>query len=105
VDASTDSPPPLSNPSPSVEEGPAEGTGERAVVFEYCISCVFLTYRGVSRVHVLKPDQWTWPRALPYMLATLLLGWWGVPWGLICTPRALWIDLTGGRPPTEEEAT
>jgi hypothetical protein len=86
--------------------GPAAPpVGARAVVFEYCISCVFLTLRRTSRVHVLRPGQWTWPRALPYILATVLLGWWGVPWGLIYTPQVLWTNLTGGRtPPGATEA-
>ena len=78
----------------------AAPTGERAVVFEYCISCVALTLWRTSRVHVLKPGQWAWPRGLPYTLLTLLLGWWGVPWGVIGSARALWTNLTGGRPPS-----
>jgi len=77
----------------------AAPAGTRAVVFEYCISCVFLTFRRTSRVHVLRPGQWAWWRGLPYTLTTLLLGWWGVPWGLVWTPRALWTNLTGGRTP------
>ena len=76
----------------------------RPVVFEYCISCVFATAWYTSRVYVLRPGAWAWPRGLPYTLTTLLLGWWGVPWGVIGSMRALWTNLTGGRPPTDEEA-
>ncbi len=61
--------------------------GERAVVFEYCISCLALTLWRTSRVHVLRPGQWAWLRGLPYILVTLLLGWWGVPWGVIGSAR------------------
>ncbi|MBA4067014.1 MAG: hypothetical protein C0501_25550 [Isosphaera sp.] len=31
-----------------------------------------------------------------YSLAAVFLGPWGVPWGLIWTPRAVWVNLTGG---------
>ena len=89
--------------SASNDRPAAPPAGGRAVVFEYCISCVVLTLRGSSRVHVLKPDAWAWLHGLPYTIITLLLGWWGVPWGLIGAPRALWTNLTGGRPPTAEE--
>ncbi len=72
----------------STDDPAAPPSGERTVVFETCISCVVLTLWRTSRVHVLRPGQWAWPRGLPYALLTLLLGWWGVPWGLIGSARA-----------------
>ena len=83
----------------SADDPAAPPSGERTVVFEFCISCVVLTLWRTSHVHVLRPGQWAWPRGLPYTLLTLMLGWWGVPWGLIGSARALWTNLTGGRPP------
>jgi len=35
-------------------------------------------------------------RGLGYSLLAILLGPWGVPWGLIWTPWAVWVNLTGG---------
>jgi hypothetical protein len=71
--------------------------GQRRVVFEYCVSCVFLTWRGVSRVYTLRQSETGFLRGLPYNAVSLLAGWWGVPWGLIYTPLALWRNLNGGR--------
>ena len=70
---------------------------DRRVRFEYCISLVFLTLRQESEVVVLKPNQSAVVAGLPYCLITLLLGWWGIPWGLLLSPVVLWQNLRGGR--------
>jgi hypothetical protein len=75
----------------------------RLVFYEYCVSVVFLTLRRPSRVYRLRPGERGVLRSLPYALVSLLLGWWGVPWGLVYTPLTLWTDLTGGRELTEAE--
>jgi hypothetical protein len=71
--------------------------GARFVVFEYCISLVVATRRRPSEVYLLRPGELGLIRGLPYTLLTLLLGWWGIPWGLIHTPLALITNLSGGR--------
>jgi hypothetical protein len=76
--------------------------GGRLVYFEYCISVIFLTFRKPSRVYLLRPGQFGWWRGLPYSLVSLLLGWWGLPWGLIYTPLTLVTNLSGGRDVTAE---
>jgi hypothetical protein len=82
---------------------PLAGPGPRLVFFEYVISLVFLTLRRPSRLYALPPGSRGLWQGLPYTLASLLLGWWGVPWGLVYTPLALWTNLTGGREVTAEE--
>jgi hypothetical protein len=37
-----------------------------------------------------------------YSILALLLGPWGVPWGLLWTPWALWVNLAGGADCTGE---
>jgi hypothetical protein len=69
----------------------------RQVRFEYCISLVFLTWRRESEPIELRPGQSAAVASFPYCLITLLLGWWGVPWGLLLTPLVLWNNLRGGR--------
>lgn len=71
--------------------------GGRVVVFEYCISFIAITLRRTSRPYLLRPGQWAWLRGLPFILVSLLLGWWGLPWGLILTPVAIVTNLAGGR--------
>jgi hypothetical protein len=71
--------------------------GGRVVRYEYCISLLIATLRRESTPVVLRSRQWAWLRGLPFSLISVVLGWWGVPWGLILTPLSLWANLCGGR--------
>jgi hypothetical protein len=77
--------------------------GERLVFYEYCISLIFITLRRPSRVVRLPPGSTGLLRGLPYTIISLLLGWWGLPWGLLYTPLTLWTNLTGGREISSQE--
>ena len=68
----------------------------RWVIYEYCISLIAVTLRRPTRPIYLKPGQWAWVRGLPYVGVSLLLGWWGLPWGVIYTPLTIFTNLTGG---------
>jgi hypothetical protein len=41
-------------------------------------------------------------RGAVFSLVSLLLGWWGVPWGLIWTPMTIFTNLSGGQDVTDE---
>jgi hypothetical protein len=77
-------------------------SGARLVRFEICISLVFVTIRRQSPLYLTDTWQDRYLRGLGYSVLAILLGPWGVPWGLIWTPRAVWINLTGGVDETEE---
>src|SRR5262245_6630436 len=70
--------------------------GARLVRFEYCVSALVCTVRRQSGVYLTTSWQERYLRGLRYSLAALLLGPWGVPWGLVWTPWAMWVNLTGG---------
>jgi hypothetical protein len=76
--------------------------GGRLVYYEYCISLIFATLRRPTRVYLLRPDEIGLLRGLPFALISLLLGWWGIPWGIIYTPLTIITDLSGGRDVTAE---
>jgi hypothetical protein len=76
--------------------------GHRFVFYEFCISLVIATLRKPSAIHFLKPGELGVLRGLPYTLVSLLLGWWGVPWGIIYTPLTLVTNFSGGRDITEK---
>ncbi|MCS6866648.1 MAG: hypothetical protein RMJ56_05445 [Gemmataceae bacterium] len=70
--------------------------GGRYVRFEVCWSLLVLTIRGQTRVY--RTESWR-QRLLTgsgFSLMSLLLGPWGIPWGLIGTVWAIWVNLTGG---------
>jgi hypothetical protein len=70
--------------------------GGRFVFFEYCISLMIFTLRRPTAVTFLRANERGWLRGLPYTLLSLVLGWWGVPWGVIYTPLCLATNLAGG---------
>jgi hypothetical protein len=76
--------------------------GGRFVFFESCISFGVVTWRRPSDIFFLRARERGLARGLPYTLLTLLLGWWGIPWGLVYTPRALLTNLSGGQDVTDE---
>ena len=76
--------------------------GGRFIFYEYCISFVIFTLRRPSAVFFLRRGQWSWMRGLPYTTLSLLLGWWGLPWGLIYTPLVVMTNLVGGCDVTEQ---
>ena len=70
--------------------------GGRVVFYEYCISLCIISLRRPTDLYFLRPGERGLVKGLPYVFLSLLLGWWGVPWGLIYTPLTLVTDLAGG---------
>jgi hypothetical protein len=76
--------------------------GARLVRFEFCLSFLFVTIRRQSPLYLTESWQDRYLRGLGYSVLALLFGPWGVPWGLIWTPWAIWVNLTGGVDETED---
>ena len=70
--------------------------GARLVRFEFCVSLLLFTIRRQSPIYLTDSWQGRYLRGLAYSLVAIALGPWGVPWGLIYTPWAVWVNLTGG---------
>ncbi len=71
--------------------------GARFVLFQYCISALVVTFRRPSDVYLVRADENAAVKGLPFTLLTLLLGWWGIPWGPIWTVQSLVTNLRGGK--------
>lgn len=69
----------------------------RYIVYSYCISLVFVTFKRDSDVIEVGPGESVFMKGLPYTLLTLALGWWGFPFGPIFSVMALYTNLTGGK--------
>ena len=70
--------------------------GGRVVVHRCAISLVFVTLFLASGPKFVPAGRRDWG-ALGYSLVTLVLGWWGFPWGPIRTLQALFHNATGRR--------
>jgi hypothetical protein len=66
------------------------------VVFACCVSCGILTWLHWSKPYRISSRIESFLRGIPFSAATLLLGWWGLPWGVLLSPRAIWTNCSGG---------
>ncbi|HEC23812.1 MAG TPA: hypothetical protein ENI95_12940 [Chloroflexi bacterium] len=76
--------------------------GGRFVIYQYCISVIVMTFKRASNVYFLRAGESGVIRGLPFTLLSMMLGWWGFPWGPIYTLESLAINLQGGRDVTQE---
>ena len=76
--------------------------GARFVIYHYCISIVVMTFKRPSNIYFIKPGQNRIIKGLPFDLISLVLGWWGFPWGPIYTLQVLANNLLGGINVTDE---
>lgn len=70
--------------------------GAKFVVFQYCISVLVMSFKRSSDVHFVRAGESTLGKAAPWCLASLLVGWWGIPWGPIWTIGTVAKNLAGG---------
>ena len=76
--------------------------GGRFVMFEYVISVILMTSKQGSDVYFIKAGENPLAKGWGFVLITLLLGWWGIPFGPIYTLGSLFTNLNGGRDVTAE---
>jgi hypothetical protein len=69
------------------------------------VSLLLVTIWRPTNIYFVPSASSAFLRGWPYTLLTVLLGWWGLPWGPICTVRALGANLASGRDVTEEVHT
>jgi hypothetical protein len=76
--------------------------GGKFIIFEYCVSLLLVTFKRPSSIYYVRPGEGTFSKSASYTLLTLLLGWWGFPWGPIYSIASLVTNLGGGRDVTME---
>ena len=76
--------------------------GGKFVVYQYCISLLVITFRRSSNIYFIRSEENAIVKGLPFTLLTLLLGWWGIPWGPIYTVTSVWTNFKGGKDVTQE---
>ena len=90
-------------------EGMALGTleqevqqGGRFVVYTFVVSVILMTFKRSSSVYYIKPHMGSVGTGFKYTLITLLVGWWGIPWGPIYSIGGLITNFRGGKDVTVE---
>ena len=76
--------------------------GGRFVYFAYTISLLFVTFREVSGVYLIRPGEGTAGKSFLFTAVYFLIGWWGIPWGPKFTMQAIRTNLQGGKDVTNE---
>lgn len=71
--------------------------GAKFVIFEYTISILVMTFKRSSEIYFVRPNESTASMSIGFTLMTLVLGWWGIPWGPIYTIGSLLTNLSGGK--------
>ena len=76
--------------------------GGKFVLYKYCVSLLVITFRRPTDVYFVKAGESRVMKGLPWTLLTLLLGWWGIPWGPIYSIQSLYGNLQGGQDVTAQ---
>lgn len=71
--------------------------GGRFVLYSYNFSFVVLSFKRASSIYFLRSGSDGAGKAFGYSLISLLLGPWGIPWGLFWTPVCIVSNLRGGK--------
>lgn len=76
--------------------------GWRFLRFEETRSFLIVSQRRYSDIYFVAPTESHMRYAKKHIVITALLGWWGIPWGLIGTPVSILRNLNGGKDMTQE---
>ncbi len=75
--------------------------GGRFVMYQYTISIVVMTFRRPSNIYYVEGNEKI-TSGLKYSGLSLILGWWGLPWGPIYTIGSFIKNFGGGTDITED---
>ncbi|HET7868069.1 MAG TPA: hypothetical protein VFL86_26985 [Burkholderiaceae bacterium] len=70
--------------------------GGKFVVFPYCISIFVMSFKRSSSIHFIPAGTSAAGKRAAFTGLSLLLGWWGIPWGPIWTLQTVYNNLSGG---------
>lgn len=76
--------------------------GGKFVMYKYCISIVIMTFNNPTDVYFVQPNKNSITPGLGYLFISLVIGWWGIPWGPIYTIGNIFNILSGGKDVTQE---
>lgn len=71
--------------------------GSSLVQYSYTISVIAFTFSRGTKLYLLNPGDKGIKQGIVFSIITLLLGWWGIPFGPIRTINSLRINFSGGK--------
>jgi hypothetical protein len=71
--------------------------GAKLVCYQYCISLLVITFRRSTDVYFVPAGESAAVKGLPWILLSVVAGWWGIPWGPIFTIQSLITNFKGGK--------
>jgi hypothetical protein len=71
--------------------------GAKIVWYHYCVSILVMNFRRSSGAYFIPPGESAVTKGLPWTLLTVVLGWWGIPWGPIFSVQSLVLNFKGGK--------
>ena len=77
-------------------------SGGKFVIYQYTISIIVMTFRRSSDVYFIRSGESATVKGLGFTFLSLILGWWGIPWGPIYTTGSIFNNLSGGKDVTSE---
>ena len=69
--------------------------GAKFVLFSYCFSIIVITFQRSSDIYFMRPHESAIKYGWPWLIISLLFGWWGIPWGPIYTIQAIFKSFSG----------
>jgi hypothetical protein len=75
--------------------------GGKFVLFQYCFSVVVMTFKRPSDIYFVRSGESPHVKGLPFTLLSLVVGWWGIPWGPIYTIQSVYNNSRGGKDVTQ----
>jgi hypothetical protein len=76
--------------------------GGRFVYFPFTLSFIVVTFKRTSGVYLLRAGEHAGLKGLPFTLISLVMGWWGIPFGPRYTLESIRTNLAGGKDVTDE---
>lgn len=95
--------PPVQKAQTELEQGVLDGG--RFVIFQYCFSVLVMSFKRPSVTVYLRPGEDGVGPAVGHSLISLLVGWWGIPWGPIWTIATVVKNARGGIDVTQDVLT
>lgn len=76
--------------------------GGQFIYYPFVISLLVVTFKRTSGVYLVRGNESSRAKGLPFIVLSALFGWWGIPFGPKHTLESIRTNLKGGKDVTDE---